>query len=223
MTYLMDTRDNSTNHPPSKAPDRPRTANTAPPARGKLTQFNWRLHWTKKVVPYLHEPLVQASLNFGMRLLDRNWKPGDAPCDYGAVGPGRTVRGELAWYQPLNRSHSIAFFSMAIGVLNAPELDWQFVSGDLHTIPVGYDADGGPRVVMDILLFDGFTAEQSLAHTRLKGSEPSPDVREDRDSAFDFFVTEVVPLLKARAQELPTTRDGHPSCPDTTTRDEEQP
>jgi hypothetical protein len=44
------------------------------------------------VAPYLHEPLVQASLNFGMRLLDRNWKPGDAPCHFGAIGSDRTVR-----------------------------------------------------------------------------------------------------------------------------------
>jgi hypothetical protein len=142
-----------------------------------------------------------------MHLLDRNWKPGDAPSDYGAIGSDRTVKGKLSWYQPLNRSHSIAFLSMAIGVLNYPDLDWRFLSGELHTVSVGYDVGGEARVVMDILLFDGFTAEQSLAHTRLQGSETSPDVREDRDSAFDFFVTEVVPLLKARAQELRTTKD----------------
>jgi hypothetical protein len=201
----MDTRDNPKTYRRKKAPGRARTGEKAP-----LVQFNWRQDWSKKVVPFLHEPLVQASLNFGMHLLDRNWKPGDAPCDFGAIGSGRTVKGKLSWYQPLNRSHSIAFFSMAIGVLNDPGLDWRFLSGDLHTVSVGYDASGEARVVMDILLFDGFTAEQSLAHTRLTGSETSPDVREDRDATFDFFVTEVVPLLKARAQELRTTRDGHP-------------
>jgi hypothetical protein len=206
----MDTRDNPKTDGPRKPPGRARNGNKTAARRRKLIQFNWRQDWSKKVVPYLHKPLVQASLNFGMRLLDRNWKPGDAPCDYGAIGSDRTVKGKLSWYQPLNRSHSIAFFSMAIGVLNYPELDWKFVSGDLHTVPVGYDPSGEARVVMDILLFDGLSAEQSLAHTRLQGSETSADVREDREAAFDFFVTEVLPLLTARAQELRTTRDGHP-------------
>lgn len=52
---------------------------------------------------------------------------------------------------------------MAIGVLNYPELDWQFVSGDRHSVPVGYDANGNPRVVMDILLFAFHDAEKSIA------------------------------------------------------------
>lgn len=32
-----------------------------------------------------------------------------------------------------------------------------------HAVAVGYGPDDGPRVVMDILLFDSFTAEESLA------------------------------------------------------------
>ena len=40
---------------------------------------------------------------------------------------------------------------MAIGVINYPKLRWKFVSGRCHTVPVGYDENGQPRVVMDIL------------------------------------------------------------------------
>jgi hypothetical protein len=57
---------------------------------------------------------------------------------------------------------------MAIGVLNYPDLDWRFVGGDLHTVPVGYGPDGKPKVVMDILLFDQMTGAQSIAFTTRK-------------------------------------------------------
>jgi hypothetical protein len=73
------------------------------------------------------------------------------------------IPGNPSWYLPWGCCHWIAFFSMAIGVLNNPRLDWRFVSGDLHTVPVGYGPDGKPAVVMDILLFEGMSAEQSLA------------------------------------------------------------
>ncbi len=51
---------------------------------------------------------------------------------------------------------------MMIGVISYPELQWKFVSGRLHTVPVGYDQAGIPQVVMDILLFDSMTAEESI-------------------------------------------------------------
>ena len=88
---------------------------------------------------------------------------GDPPYLLGREPGRRGIPRKLSWYQPQGRCHWIAFFSMAIGVLNYPRLDWRFVSGDLHTIPVGYGADGKPVVVVDILLFEGMTAEQSLA------------------------------------------------------------
>jgi hypothetical protein len=53
---------------------------------------------------------------------------------------------------------------MAIGVLNYPLLDWRFVISDQHTVPVGFGADDTARVVMDILLFDEKTAEESIAY-----------------------------------------------------------
>lgn len=113
----------------------------------------------RKVEPHLDNHLVQASLDFGMGLLDHKWNRGDAPYLLGAIGPGRIVKGKLSWYRPLNRCHYISFFSMAIGALNYPELHWKMLSGDIHTVPVGYEADGAAHIVMDILLFDCMTAE----------------------------------------------------------------
>jgi hypothetical protein len=165
-------------------------------------QFDWRRLWTQKVKPYLQEELVQASLDYGMRFLDPSWKRGDAPCDLGSIGWEDDVEGELSWYQPRNRCHAIAFFSMAIGVLNYPDLDWRFASGDLHTVPVGYDASGEPRVVMDILCFEYFTAAQSLAHTQAQEVSTSSDARSQWDAAFQEYITNVLPALKERAQEL---------------------
>jgi hypothetical protein len=175
------------------------------PARAiKPTQFNWRRQWSKKVAPLLQEELVQLSLDVGMRILDPDWKPGDAPCDQGAIGLRRIVPGKLSWYQPLNRCHHIAFFSMAIGVLNYPDLDWRFVSGDRHTVPVGYDSNGNPRVVMDILLFEFRTANDSiaLAQEDFPRLRPGPKVRKAWDQLIRHFLSEIVPALKTRAREL---------------------
>ena len=133
--------------------------------KAKIIQFNWRRNWSRRVAPHLDHELVQASLELGMMMLDPNWQRGDPPFVLGAIPCDRTrvVPGKLSWYQVWSRCHWIAFFSMAIGVLNYPELDWRFVSGDLHTVPVGYGPDGSPKVVMDILLFDSMTAQESIA------------------------------------------------------------
>jgi hypothetical protein len=136
----------------------------------KPTQFNWRRHWRKRVVPHLDKECVQCWLEFGMQLLNRSWRCGDPPylLGDGAQDTGEVQPGTLRWYQPVMRCHWIAFFSLAIGALNYPRLDWQVVTGDLHTVPVGYGPDGSPRVVMDILLFDAMTAGESIAHAQRK-------------------------------------------------------
>jgi hypothetical protein len=95
---------------------KPSTQNKKPVK--KCVQFNWRRHWSKKVAPYLNEELVQECLDIGMKMLDKDWKRGDAPCYLGAIGMNRIVKGKLSWYQPLCRCHHIAFFAMAIGVMN---------------------------------------------------------------------------------------------------------
>lgn len=178
----------------------------AKPGPRKPIQFNWRRHWSKKVSPYLHEPLVQASLNYGMTRLDANWRPGHPPCVYGSFSFRRIVNHKLSWYQPLQRCHWIAFFSMAIGVLNYPNLDWRFVSGDLHTVPVGYGPDGEPRVVMDILLFDYLTAEESIAYARKKDkrlmAKTRAEVRKRWDHDARPFIKRFGLALTSRAREL---------------------
>ena len=57
---------------------------------------------------------------------------------------------------------------MAIGVINYPKLRWKFVPGRCHTVPVGYDENGQARVVMDILLFEDMTADESIRFACLK-------------------------------------------------------
>ena len=128
-----------------------------------IIQFNWRRHWKKKVVPYLQEERVQAALDEGMSLFDPTWKRGDAPWEYGAANADREgVEGKLSWYQPAGRCHFIALFSRVIGHINYPDLTWRILTNNRHSVPVGYGTDGEPRVVMDILHFAWFTAEQSL-------------------------------------------------------------
>jgi hypothetical protein len=86
---------------------------------------------------------------------------------------------------------------MAIGVLNYPRLDWRLVSGDLHTVPVGCEAEGKPAVVMDILLFEGMTAEQSLALAteKVNGAASAKGWEE----CFKIFTKTMVPALHAVA------------------------
>src|SRR5471032_2360603 len=103
----------------------------------------------------------------GMTLYEENWTWEDGPH---AVGRGRwngqrVIKNKLSWYQPWGRCHWISFFGCAIGVLNHPELDWHFISGHCHTVPVG-SRNGEDRVVMDILNFSGMTAEESITHAR---------------------------------------------------------
>ena len=86
---------------------------------------------------------------------------------------------------------------MAIGVPNHPNLDWRFVSGDRHTVPVGYDADGNPKVVMDILLFDSMTAEESIAFA---SGNRDDGQGEKWEKIFQFFIQRIVPALRASAQ-----------------------
>src|SRR5262245_41466534 len=88
-------------------------------------QFNWRRNWDKKVAPYLQEELVRQSLDYGLSLQDPNWK-GDPPWAQGLDERYHIAKDTLAWYQLLCRSPKVPFFSMAIGVLNYPDLCWTF-------------------------------------------------------------------------------------------------
>ena len=151
-------------------------------------QFDWRKHWEKKVEPHLNHPCVQFSLNFGMHMVDPKWKPGDPPYRLGDE-PRRARKGTLAWYQPSRQCHGIAFFAMAIGVINYPKLRWKFVSGRCHTVPVGYDENGQARVVMDILLFEDMTADESIRFACLKKHSA-------KQIQFTGFATKVVPAIR---------------------------
>jgi hypothetical protein len=157
----------------------------------KPIQFNWRRHWKKKVEPHLHKPVVQKALDLGMIMLNSEWKTGDPPHELGAMAfsssgrARRIVKGKLSWYQPLNRCHWLVYFSFVLGKLNYPHLRWEIVTGDLHTVAVGFDEAGDPEIVMDILLYDEFSAEESirLTHRKVQGAQPS-----NMDECFKYFV-----------------------------------
>ena len=168
-----------------------------PKEKKKIVQFNWQRHWKKKVEPHLNNPAVQAALDLGMKLYDRNWQSGDPPYLIGGIGPGRIVKGKLSWYQPLHRCHYIAFFSMAIGAVIYPSLVWKFVSGDFHTVPVGCDADGNPRVVMDILSFDSMSGEDSIALAEKQQHQES----EGWEFSFRWFEEHGVAAVRRSVQQ----------------------
>ena len=164
----------------------------------RIRQFNWRRHWKKKVEPILAKVAVQCSLDMGMQLLESDWKRGDAPYQLGREPYRRVVEGKLSWYRPLGRCHWISFFAMAIGVINYPKLKWRMVSGDLHTVPVGYRANDEPRIVMDILFFDRHTAEWSIARCRKR---TDTDTNRNWDIAFRTFEEQFVPVILERCVE----------------------
>jgi hypothetical protein len=208
IRFTISTKGASTMAKKNRAAKRAAKANTkllqAARKAQAITQFAWRRHWNEKVAPILQEPLVQASLNMGMAGKYPCWKPGDAPCNYSADKVGQPVPGTLEWYQPIRECHAIVYFALAIGVMIYPDLDWRIISGHLHTIAVGYDSENRPVVVMDILEFEGVTAEQSLGYARTRGEASEEFARScaNYDDRSKTFCETFIPLLKARAREL---------------------
>jgi hypothetical protein len=162
-----------------------------------IIQFNYRRHWKHKVWPYLTMPLVRWSVEIGMKLYDPTWSWDDGPhaIGKGALNGQRVRKDKLSWYQPWGRCHYISFFSCALGVINYPELDWQFLSGPCHTVPVG-SANGEPRVVMDILLFKEQTAEESIAFAQYVPPGREPDDSPQWAALFAAYAGKLVPVLR---------------------------
>jgi hypothetical protein len=153
--------------------------------------FSWRRNWATKVKPHLDNELVQQSLDFGMMLLNPNWIRGNPPYLEGLKsGIGAKRKGSLAWYQPIAKCHYIAGFSMAIGVINYPELKWDIISGSAHTVAVGKDSADNDKVVMDILQFAEWSADFSLMSAMIGAGG-------DLDKLYQRFVGYMVPLLLA--------------------------
>lgn len=130
-----------------------------------IIQFNWQRYWKKRVVPHIQKEIVQKALDEGMSRCDPEWKRGDAPYQYGGATAfgDEPAEGSLSWYQPIGRCHHISLFSLVIGLINYPKLSWELLTCARHAVPIGYGANKEPRVVMDILNFDRFSAEQSIA------------------------------------------------------------
>jgi hypothetical protein len=170
-----------------------------------LIQFDWKTNWDEKVVPLLDSPPVRIALEIGMKMLDPTWVEGDAPYLLGKIGgpleDEEVVPGTLPWYQPFGGCHGIAFFAFTMGKIIYPHLDWRFVSGDLHTVAVGYDQDGQPRVVMDILMFDSMTAEKSIAFAQQRGQNIPPSG--DWDLIFEYFSKSMDRYLRTGEWSLP--------------------
>ncbi len=190
----MTEKKNPTSKPRNDNPSSQQDAAKPADTETRPIQFDWKKEWNKKVKPHLDNPLVQLALDWGMKMYEPAWDCGEPPYLYGGIADSRRDprKGTLRWYQPIGRCHAIAFFSIAIGVINYPELNWKFVSGDGHTIPVGYDEDGRPRVVMDILLFDDFSAEESIDFALSLQGEPSFGLKK----SFEIFETDVASAIR---------------------------
>jgi len=143
----------------------------AAPMATSAKQFNFARHWRKKIAPVLADPTVMRALTVGMKLHDIHYEEGDPPWRFGR-GPWngqRARQGCLSWYQPWGRCHHIAPFCWALGRKLYPELNWGFITGDYHTVVVGWLGDWRePQWVMDILLFRDKTADESLEFARSK-------------------------------------------------------
>lgn len=131
----------------------------------KPRQFDFARLWSSHVEYYLLEPEVESALELGMRMLDDNFDQGTPPWIRGrGVYNGQVARkGCLSWFQPWGHCHEIAPFCWALGKQMFPKLNWGFVTGDRHTVVVGWSEKWEePDWVMDILLFREKSAEQSL-------------------------------------------------------------
>lgn len=137
---------------------------------GTARQYDFSRNWRKKIAPLLNDDDVVSVLALGLRLGDDEYTTGDPPWLYGFPHRRRPREGCLSWYQPKAHCHYIAPFSWALGRKLYPELKWGFITSDRHTVVIGWEADWREPVwVMDILLFQRKTAQQSLAFAQLPG------------------------------------------------------
>lgn len=128
-------------------------------------QFNFARHWKSKIVPLLDDATVVKALTLGLKLYDINFDEGDPPwlCGRGQWNGQRAREGCLSWYQPWGRCHHIAPFCWALGQKLYPDLKWGFISGEWHTVVIGWSDDWEqPEWVLDILLFRDNSAQESL-------------------------------------------------------------
>jgi hypothetical protein len=136
---------------------------------GNPRQYNFSRHWRKRIVPLLEHRGVLRVLTLGLKLHDIGYDQGDPPwlCGRGQWNGQRVKKGCLSWYQPWGRCHHIAPFCWALGKHLFPDLKWGFLSGELHTVVIGWSDDREqPDWVMDILLFREKTAQESLAFVK---------------------------------------------------------
>jgi len=170
------------------------------PRKASPIQFDWSRRWTRHVVPHLQNPLVIVSLEIGMKYYDPSWELWMGPHSIGrGLTKGQKVYpGKLSWYQPWGCCHWIAFFSLAIGVLNYPGFTWMFLSGQCHTVPVG--SRNEMTVVMDILNFRRLTAEKSIHYATMKPQNPrlgEAEAVKQWNELFAVFLENMVPRLRA--------------------------
>ena len=148
-------------------------------AKGVL-QVPFRPLWAKTIQPLVDHELVQEGLDAGMSNLDSSWKRGDAPWELGMHSCDwrpRPKEGALEYYQAQNRCYNVVLFSLQLGRLLFPRLEWRVMLSERHTIAVGiFPGSVSPEepihsfqkreeilVCMDLLFSDrGFNAEQSM-------------------------------------------------------------
>lgn len=131
----------------------------------KPKQYNFARHWRRKIAPHLDDPGVVKTLTLGLKLYDKSYNEGDPPwlVGRGPLNGQRAREGCLSWYQPWGRCHHIAPFSWVLGHTLYPDLKWGFLSGQLHTVVIGWsDSWEEPEWVMDILLFREMNAVGSI-------------------------------------------------------------
>lgn len=135
--------------------------------RNRITQFDWSRHWSKKVVQYLQDKAVRRALCSGLKRYDSNYKDGVPPFILGSIpcDERRVIEGRVSWYQPYGRCHYIAPFARAIGEKLYPQYRWGFLTSEKHTIAIGMDGQE-IRIVMDILLFRQYSAEDSISFVK---------------------------------------------------------
>ena len=149
--------------------------------------FNFRRHWEKKCRPHLFKPIVVSALEYGMHDIQYNWIMGyekkgltsDSVPRWDVVKqPWKMsywpIKGKppkphsISWYRPFGFCWGIAPFCKELGRCIYPELEWDIMIGDKHTVAVGFK-DDKPYMIFDILNFDKKSAWEILDLASCKG------------------------------------------------------
>jgi hypothetical protein len=106
-------------------------------ALDKLRYYDFRRHWTTRIMPHLADKKLNAILVRDLQKYTRGrFKTGDLPCDYDSMSWRLDHRNPYPRYWDYAMSgacHWLVNFNIRLATLAEPERPWRIITGDDHS------------------------------------------------------------------------------------------